>query len=157
MSILASIIVITNIGFTVAYDTDVQGPCWCDYEINRDKIVKAERPSFSFKRDERVSTNDVITMFLGYDRGHLAPAADFQWNQDALRQTFLMSNVCPMSRKLNRGEWRKTEDEVRKLAQSNTVKVIIWAEYDCGKIPTAFNKVAYGGFGIRYWRFLNDK
>lgn len=52
----------------------------------------------------------------GYDRGHLAPSGDFVWNQKANDLTFVMSNMAPQSRNLNRDAWRLLEDQVRKWA-----------------------------------------
>lgn len=52
----------------------------------------------------------------GYDRGHLAPSADFAWNQDANDITFVMSNMAPQTPGLNRGAWKRLEDQVRKWA-----------------------------------------
>jgi len=155
MTTLAAIVVITNIGFTVAYDTDAAGPSWCAYDLEPCEVIKEPRPSFAFKSDDRIGCTNVTRTFFGYDRGHLAPAADFHWNTNAMRETFLLSNVSPMTARLNRGPWRRTEDEVRSLAASGTVHVVIWPEYASGQIPFAFHKVAYGWFGIRHWHFEN--
>lgn len=48
----------------------------------------------------------------GQDRGHMMPAADRPG--DAV--TFRLSNVCPMSPRLNRGRWASLERHVRELA-----------------------------------------
>lgn len=52
----------------------------------------------------------------GYDQGHMAPAADFAWNQDASNTTFVMSNIAPQTPNLNRDSWKRLEDKVRKWA-----------------------------------------
>jgi endonuclease G, mitochondrial len=52
----------------------------------------------------------------GYDRGHLAPSADFSWSMEANEETFVMSNMVPQSPNLNRGAWRRVEETVRKWA-----------------------------------------
>lgn len=52
----------------------------------------------------------------GYDRGHLAPSADFAWNQEANDMTFVMSNMAPQKPKLNRDAWKRLEDQVRRWA-----------------------------------------
>lgn len=31
----------------------------------------------------------------GYDRGHLAPAADMHWSQKTMEESFYMSNMSP--------------------------------------------------------------
>ncbi len=52
----------------------------------------------------------------GYDRGHLAPSADFAWSQEANDMTFIMSNMAPQKPKLNRDAWKRLEDKVRRWA-----------------------------------------
>ncbi len=52
----------------------------------------------------------------GFDRGHLAPAGDMKWDQLAMSQSFLMSNMSPQLPAFNRGIWRKLETEVRNWA-----------------------------------------
>lgn len=52
----------------------------------------------------------------GYDRGHLAPSADFAWSQEANDLTFVMSNMAPQTPNLNRNAWKRLEDQVRKWA-----------------------------------------
>ena len=49
----------------------------------------------------------------GMDRGHLVPAADLKWSDGAMRQSFLLTNVCPMHKALNEGGWAKLEEKVR--------------------------------------------
>ena len=49
----------------------------------------------------------------GYDKGHLAPSADFAWSTEANDETFLMSNMTPQKPKLNRIAWKALENAVR--------------------------------------------
>ena len=49
----------------------------------------------------------------GMDRGHLVPAADLKWSPAAMRQSFYLTNVCPMHKALNEGGWSKLEEKVR--------------------------------------------
>lgn len=52
----------------------------------------------------------------GYDRGHQVPAADAKWSQDAMDQTFLLSNMCPqVGDGFNRDYWAHLEDFCRRL------------------------------------------
>jgi endonuclease G len=55
----------------------------------------------------------------GYDRGHLAPAADFSYDDFALSQSFYLSNMSPQNPSFNRGIWKKLEDQVRDWAMEN--------------------------------------
>lgn len=52
----------------------------------------------------------------GYQRGHLAPAEDFRFHQDAIDATFVMSNMAPQKGSLNGGPWKKLEEKVRRYA-----------------------------------------
>ncbi|GAB4287155.1 MAG: hypothetical protein Kow0068_12900 [Marinilabiliales bacterium] len=50
----------------------------------------------------------------GYDRGHLAPSADFRWSKQALSESYLYSNISPQKAELNRQGWAELEDLLRK-------------------------------------------
>jgi len=49
----------------------------------------------------------------GYDRGHLAPSADFRWSEIALSESYYYSNMSPQDPDFNRGIWANLENEVR--------------------------------------------
>ena len=49
----------------------------------------------------------------GLDRGHLVPAGDLKWSQNAMLQSFMLTNVAPMHKALNEGGWAKLEEKVR--------------------------------------------
>ncbi len=50
---------------------------------------------------------------FGYDRGHLAPSADFRWSQKALSESYFYSNTSPQKAEFNRGAWGQLEDRIR--------------------------------------------
>lgn len=62
----------------------------------------------------------------GYVRGHLCPAADRDSNKKLLKQTYLTSNVCPMTMNCNSGPWKVLEDSCRAIALSHG-KVLVAA------------------------------
>jgi len=51
----------------------------------------------------------------GYDRGHMVPAADQTFSQEAMNETFYLSNICPQNAHLNRVYWSKIEKSIRIL------------------------------------------
>ncbi|MGB3586200.1 MAG: DNA/RNA non-specific endonuclease, partial [Tunicatimonas sp.] len=55
----------------------------------------------------------------GYDRGHLAPAGDMGFSEEAMSESFFMSNMSPQNRKFNRDVWRELEEDVRGWALAN--------------------------------------
>ena len=60
----------------------------------------------------------------GMDRGHLVPAGDLKWNPDAMRQSFLLTNVCPMHKALNEGGWAKLEEKVREWTARDSALLV---------------------------------
>lgn len=54
----------------------------------------------------------------GYDRGHQVPAADARWGQQAMDETFFLTNMCPqVGEGFNRDYWAHFEDFCRRLTQ----------------------------------------
>jgi endonuclease G len=49
----------------------------------------------------------------GYDRGHLAPSADFRWNLKAMSESYFYSNMSPQRPELNRESWAELENLMR--------------------------------------------
>jgi endonuclease G len=50
---------------------------------------------------------------FGYDRGHLAPSADFRWSAKALSESYFYSNMSPQRAEFNRGKWAELESILR--------------------------------------------
>ncbi len=51
-----------------------------------------------------------------YHRGHMAPAEDFRFSQEAINTTFVMTNMAPQRQSLNAGAWKRLEAKVRRMA-----------------------------------------
>ena len=87
----------------------------------------------------------------GMDRGHLVPAADLKWDPDAMRQSFLMTNICPMHKALNEGGWAKLEEKVREWTARDSALLVftgpVVSDSDSTmasgrvKVPSAYYKV----------------
>jgi DNA/RNA endonuclease G (NUC1) len=58
----------------------------------------------------------------GYDRGHLAPAADFKKLEKEVHDSFSLSNVSPQLPMFNRSVWLRVEEFVRRVAQDEQTK-----------------------------------
>ena len=92
-------------------------PLWVSYQLYADslKLPKFDRKD-NFRKDPRVRTESAALSDYrgsGFDRGHLAPAADFSYSEFALSQSFFMSNMSPQTPGFNRGIWKKLEEQVR--------------------------------------------
>ncbi len=67
-----------------------------------DYFIKQMQPDSTYKYDG-----------FGYDRGHLAPSADFRWSKKALSESYYYSNMSPQVAELNRETWANLEDILR--------------------------------------------
>ena len=100
------------------------------------------RPDYELPTKCRSYTKDYS--HTGYDRGHLASNASFDYNRAIQKQTFLMSNIAPQKPKLNRRFWAKVERLARYLAvKYKHVEVVTGV---CGNKGYIKNKV-----GIPAW------
>jgi len=163
--ILSAIVIVTNLAFTAAFDTDRRCPVWVDYELAPGKIVQAERAAIAFHADPSVPGTDNAADYAGsaFDRGHMAPAADFNFDTASLRETYSFANVCPMTRTLNRGPWRMVEDTVRRKAEAAPVRVITFPIFLAStnragrvSVPDGFAKVAIAPDGVAVWVMPNE-
>jgi len=50
---------------------------------------------------------------FGWDRGHLAPSADFRWSEKALSESYFYSNMSPQLGDFNRDGWAELEGMLR--------------------------------------------
>lgn len=81
---------------------------------------------------------------LGYDRGHLAPSADFKWSLKALSESYLYSNMSPQSPELNRERWAQLEDMLREyvVAYQRPIYVVTGPIFDKDLDSIGPNRVA---------------
>ena len=101
--------------FTVHFNSE-RGIANCAaYELVRNELNGTVERTGDFTQDYRVKGCPSPADYAGsgMDRGHLVPAADLKWNPEAMRQSFLLTNVCPMHKALNEGGWSKLEEKVR--------------------------------------------
>ncbi len=85
------------------------------YELVIDELNGTTERSNEFLQDASVKGCPSPADYTGsgMDRGHLVPAGDLKWNETAMRQSFMLTNVCPMHKALNGGGWAKLEEKVR--------------------------------------------
>ncbi|KAL9131388.1 MAG: hypothetical protein Q9217_000656 [Psora testacea] len=110
---------------TSSFDRRTRNPMWVAEHITPSSISanNADRKFSIFLEDDtipekfRAKLEDYARS--GYDRGHQVPAADAKWSQDALDQTFLLSNMCPqVGNGFNRDYWAHFEDFCRRLTNN---------------------------------------
>ncbi|MBE6353615.1 DNA/RNA non-specific endonuclease [Treponema sp.] len=107
-------------GFRLCYRESYEVAEWVSYTVTKDELVKESGRTNDFREDESISTGSASPADYyrsGYDRGHLAPAADMVWSRESMSESFYMSNMTPQTPAFNRKIWMYLESQVR-----------IWAE-----------------------------
>ncbi len=115
-------------GYTTSYNHKYHIPNWVAYELSPNELNGFNERADKFMADPLIkpatcNTSDYTKS--GYDRGHLAPAADMTWSEIAMKESFYMSNICPQSPPLNRGIWKDLESDIRQYVQVNQHSLFI--------------------------------
>jgi endonuclease G len=110
---------------TSSFDRRTRNPHWVAEHITPASLAnnQADRKHSVFVEDVaipemfRAKLKDYFRS--GYDRGHQVPAADAKWSQEAMDDTFALSNMCPqVGDGFNRDYWAHFEDFCRRLTKS---------------------------------------
>jgi len=131
--------------FDICYSCKWKTPKLVVYKVDGNLIDKYNlsrkslrfRPDYNLPAKCRSYSKDYSR--TGFDRGHLAPNAVFDYNKSVQKETFLMSNIAPQKPKLNRKLWAKIEKFVRIQARKfKNVRVITGV---CGSLGHIKNNV----------------
>ncbi|MGB6036880.1 MAG: DNA/RNA non-specific endonuclease [Cryomorphaceae bacterium] len=127
--------------FALSYSEEHEMASWVAHIILDDVAEGRTTRTNDFRVDESVrsGSSEEADYFLktkvsddkwdydgyGYDRGHLAPSADFRWNQKALSESYFYSNMTPQHPEFNRGAWAELESYIRDYAIENQVDLYV--------------------------------
>lgn len=160
-------------GFTSYFNPETHIPNCVAYEIIESETTGDEPRKKSFEADHTIDGCAESSDYRnsGYDRGHMAPAADMKWSKEAMEESFLMTNICPQVKSLNSGIWHRLEQRVREwAARDSSIIVVCGPIFTTGKpveqigeigvaVPHRFFKALYApgrNIGIAFI-FDNDK
>lgn len=143
---------------TICYDYTLKAPKAVTYTLRGDQVNALnieERPYFKIERtiasEYRASYSDWT--HSGWDRGHLAPDAAFDWSKESLEEVYTLANIIPQARKVNRYTWTKAERYARFVAVQrgivNVINVVKYAKTPLRigshgiSVPSGYYKVLY--------------
>lgn len=115
------------LGFACNYDM----AAWTFHMLTPDVSFGSIARSNDFRVDDKVSCGTAVEAdyFLrtenpdgthgydgfGFDRGHLAPSADFRWSATALSESYYYSNMTPQRPGFNQESWAELEGLLRTI------------------------------------------
>lgn len=121
--------ILERMAYTLSYNDEWRIPNWVAWELTPEEVKgKAKRTDFfetDFDLPKRARSEYHDYRGSDYDRGHMAPAGDMKWDEEAMKESFYMSNICPQAPQLNRGDWRILEENCREWAKQHRTPIYI--------------------------------
>ncbi|MGB3852683.1 MAG: DNA/RNA non-specific endonuclease [Tunicatimonas sp.] len=140
--------------FALGYSEAHEQAAWVAYELTPEEVAVNLDREGNFREDPLVATGSASLEDYrrsGYDRGHLAPVGDMNFDPVAMEESFYLSNISPQKRAFNGGIWSRLENQVRNWAADRgglyvvTGPVLGQAQRTIGKnqvtVPNYFYKV----------------
>lgn len=142
--------------YSLSYSEKHEQAEWVAYKLTKSSLQAKNVPRAKrFNADYSVKSQSAFHSdytHSGYTRGHMAPAGDMAFSEQAMKETFLMSNMSPQTRGCNNGVWKELEEQVRDWAYDDKEVYIVTGPFldnvsgRIGKknkvsIPTEFFKI----------------
>ncbi|CDR45347.1 CYFA0S17e02168g1_1 [Cyberlindnera fabianii] len=116
----------THQEFVSCYDRQKRNPYYVIEHLTPESLQRkgeTDRKKSIFKEDEQIPTQfraQLRDYFRsGYDRGHQAPAADAKFSQQAMDETFFLTNISPqVGDGFNRDYWAHLEFFCRDMTKA---------------------------------------
>ncbi|WP_264552509.1 DNA/RNA non-specific endonuclease [Flavobacterium sp. N2038] len=102
--------------YTLSYNEKFEQAEWVAYELKKDYLKNKDYKRPYFIEDPKVTTGSADWRNYkksGYDKGHLCPAGDMEFNEDTYNDTFYTSNISPQKHDFNSGIWNRIEQKTR--------------------------------------------
>lgn len=160
--------------YTLSYNEQAEQAEWVAYELKKNYVRNSNFKRPFFIEDPKVTTKSADWRNYkksGYDKGHLCPAADMEFNLEAFKDTFFTSNISPQLHDFNSGIWNRLEQKFRFWAIKHNGLVIVTGGVlkGCSKtignedvvVPDYFYKIALnnsnGNYKIIAFLMPNEK
>lgn len=137
-----SAVLTKHAAYTLSYNESHEQANWVMHIIIKDVVTGNASRTNDFREDSLIASgsacekdyflktlkSDSVTYRydgFGYDRGHLAPSADFRWSKTALSESYFYSNMSPQVGDFNRFKWAELENWMRTYVEEKDVNLFI--------------------------------
>lgn len=120
-------------GFEVSFNSELHVPNYVAWTLTPSETDGEIPRKSGFEADPNVAGCASLSDYRksGFDRGHMAPAADMKWSELAMKECHYLSNIIPQDHSLNSGRWNTLENQCRTWAKRDSDIVIV-----CGPVLT---------------------
>ena len=108
--------IILRKAYILSYNKDNKNPNWVAWQLS----AKHADGNFPRRNDYREDMDVPSPRATNEDykgekwtRGHMCPAGDNKWDEEAMKESNLLTNICPQHASLNSGLWNKIEQDCR--------------------------------------------
>ncbi|MEZ4792642.1 MAG: DNA/RNA non-specific endonuclease [Gelidibacter sp.] len=131
--------IVHHASYSLSYSEPYEQAEWVAYELKKSHLSSTNFKRPYFKIDKAVKTGAADWRNYknsGYDKGHLCPAGDRNYNQAAHDETFLTSNISPQDHEFNSGIWNTLEQKTRYWANKYDGVFVVTGGVLKGKMKT---------------------
>ena len=115
--------ILKRTGYTCSYNQNTRNANWVAWHLTKNHADGPwSRKGIPYIEDADVvgakqELSDWYNHKLNIDHGHLCPAADNEWDKEAMIESFLLTNMCPQNSNLNQNVWETLESRCRGWAR----------------------------------------
>lgn len=161
--------ILTRFAYATSYNHDTKCPNWVAWHLKREHLdgpysrngvpycdenrnvvgigvlpfdgIKGDYILDVEAEEPRQKPSDWPDEKYGMTHGHICPAGDNTWSKVAMNQSFLLTNICPQTEKLNGGGWKKLEEKCRRWAQRfGDIYIVAGPVFDGGVVRRTFGE-----------------
>lgn len=122
--------------YTLSYHSKYGRPNWVSWHLSTAWLGSTPRPT-TFTSDNTLPPGWYVVQptdfaYTGFDRGHMCPASDRDFNETEIRNTFILTNIIAQAPYNNQQTWRLLEEYCRTLAERGNELYIICGPFGSG-------------------------
>ncbi len=121
---------VVHCAMMLSYNEKHEQPDWVAHIVTPDVSEGNLTRTNDFREDSLVKTGSATKddyWDSGYDRGHIAPSADFRWSAQAISESYFYSNMSPQRPEFNRERWAELENWIREAVLGANEQIIVIA------------------------------
>ena len=121
-------IILKRKGYMISYNSDNKIPNWVAWHLTTEHVDGNYKRMGGYQEDTSVPMPRATKEDYNntkWSHGHMCPAADNKWDQKAMIESNLLTNICPQEQGLNSGMWNQIEQACRRWAVKYDIIYII--------------------------------